>query len=87
MGSRWSFVRSIGLGALQGFLAIKPRMEMSTRDGLEAGDTVALSGQWQLTGKGSDGSAMEMSGKRVEVLRRQPDGTWLFVLDHPFGAD
>jgi uncharacterized protein (TIGR02246 family) len=73
--------------ALQGFLAIKPRMEMTTRYVLEAGDTAVLSGQWKLTGRGADGMAVVLTGKSVEVLRRQPDGTWLFVLDHPFGAD
>jgi ketosteroid isomerase-like protein len=60
---------------------------MATRYVLEAGDTAVLSGQWKLTGRGPDGTAMEMTGRSVEVLRRQADGTWLFVLDHPFGAD
>lgn len=27
-----------------------------------------------------------MSGSAIEVLRRQPDGTWLFIIDHPLGA-
>jgi uncharacterized protein (TIGR02246 family) len=73
--------------ALQEFLAMKPRIEMATRYVLEAGDMAVLSGQWKLTGRGPDGTAMEMTGRSVEVLRRQADGTWLFVLDHPFGAD
>jgi uncharacterized protein (TIGR02246 family) len=72
---------------LQGFLALMPRIDMTTRYVLETGDTAVLSGQWKLTGRGPDGTAMEMGGKSVEVLRRQADGTWLFVLDHPFGAD
>lgn len=25
-------------------------------------------------------------GSAIEVLRRQPDGTWLFIIDHPLGA-
>lgn len=73
--------------ALQGFLALNPRMDLTTRYVLEAGDMAVLSGQWKLTGTGPDGSAVEMGGKSVEVLRRQPDGTWLYVLDLPFGAD
>lgn len=73
--------------ALRGFLALKPRMNLTTRYVLESGDTAVLSGQWKLTGTGPDGSAVEMSGRSVEVLRRQPDGTWLYLLDLPFGAD
>jgi ketosteroid isomerase-like protein len=23
----------------------------------------------------------------VEIVRRQRDGTWRYVIDHPFGAD
>jgi uncharacterized protein (TIGR02246 family) len=72
---------------LQGFLALMPRIDMTTRYVLAAGDTAVLSGQWKLTGTGPGGTAAEMTGKSVEVLRRQPDGTWLFVLDLPFGAD
>ena len=26
------------------------------------------------------------SSATAEVVRRQPDGTWLYVLDHPFGS-
>jgi uncharacterized protein (TIGR02246 family) len=73
--------------ALQGFLALKPRMDLKTRYVLEVGNTAVLSGQWKLTGRGPDGLAVEMSGKSVEVLHRQPDGTWLYALDLPFGAD
>ncbi len=27
-----------------------------------------------------------VNGSTAEVVRRQPDGTWLYVIDHPFGA-
>lgn len=27
-----------------------------------------------------------MTASAVEVLRRQPDGSWLFIIDHPAGA-
>jgi hypothetical protein len=28
-----------------------------------------------------------MSGQSIEVVRRQTDGRWLFVIDLPFGAN
>jgi hypothetical protein len=27
-----------------------------------------------------------MEGESAEVARRQPDGRWLYVVDHPMGA-
>ncbi len=42
---------------------------------------------WRVTGKSEDGSPLEIKGSGVEVMERQPDGSWLYVLDHPNGAD
>ena len=36
---------------------------------------------------GPDGKPVTVTGNNVEVVRRQPDGTWLFVIDNPRGAD
>ena len=38
-----------------------------------------------LTAKQPDGTAIERSGKALEVVRRQPDGAWTFAIDDPFG--
>jgi ketosteroid isomerase-like protein len=46
-----------------------------------------LRGSWSAIVKGPDGTPTKISGKNVEVVRRQPDGTWRFVIDHPRGAD
>jgi hypothetical protein len=27
-----------------------------------------------------------MASSTTEVVRRQPDGSWLYIIDHPFGA-
>ncbi len=73
--------------ALRSFLALKGTVAMTT-DFVIKGDGVALlRGQWKLQGIGPDGQPVEMNGRNVEVARQQPDGTWLFTLDHAFGAD
>jgi ketosteroid isomerase-like protein len=38
-----------------------------------------------MAGTAPDGSAVTASGLSVAVLRRQPEGRWLMVIDHPFG--
>lgn len=73
--------------ALQGFLALKGRINVETQYVIRAGDIALLRAKWSLVGTGPDGKLMDMKGNSTEVIRRQPDGNWLFVIDHPFGAD
>lgn len=46
-----------------------------------------LRGTWSAIARDADGNPTKISGKNVEVVRRQPDGTWRFVIDHPNGAE
>jgi uncharacterized protein (TIGR02246 family) len=32
-----------------------------------------------------EGRVRESSGRAIEIVRRQPDGRWLFAIDDPFG--
>lgn len=50
---------------------------------IRAGDIALVSGAWTLTGL--DGEPVRMSGRTTDVTRRQPDGTWRWVIDVPFG--
>ncbi|MFN7919107.1 MAG: hypothetical protein U0Q16_03365 [Bryobacteraceae bacterium] len=44
-------------------------------------------GKWKLTSTGADATANVVSGNSVEVLHRQSDGSWRYLIDHPWGAD
>jgi ketosteroid isomerase-like protein len=71
--------------ALGGFLAMKPRITLDARKLAEAGGIALTTSKWVLEGTGPDGKPMKMEGQSAEVARRQPDGTWLFVIDNPYG--
>lgn len=71
--------------ALSGFLATKPRMTLEARTLAESGGIALTTSKWVLEGTGPDGKPMKMEGQSAEVARRQPDGTWLFVIDNPHG--
>lgn len=71
--------------ALGGFLAMKPRMTLEARTLAEAGGIALTTSKWVLQGTGPDGKPMNVEGQSAEVARRQPDGTWLFVIDNPHG--
>jgi ketosteroid isomerase-like protein len=72
---------------LKEFLALRGKIDMDTHYAFEAGDTALLRSHWSVVGTGPDGKVLEMQGNGVEVLRRQSDGTWRFIIDHPFGAE
>jgi uncharacterized protein (TIGR02246 family) len=62
-------------------LAFGGHMTLTTRYVIEKGDIALLSNDY--TVKVGDDS---LSGATAEVVRRQPDGTWLYLIDHPTGA-
>jgi len=65
--------------AYQQILSDGGQMELETRTVLDSGDgLVLLHGAWTFRRGGTINSGMS-----TEVVRRQPDGTWLFVLDEP----
>ncbi|MCJ8012954.1 DUF4440 domain-containing protein [Paenibacillus sp. KQZ6P-2] len=35
----------------------------------------------------ADGNPIQIQGHTSEIVRKQPDGSWLYIVDHPFGAD
>ena len=71
---------------LQSFSALKGKIEINTRYVLRSGDIALLSAEWHLKGTAPEGETVEMNGRSAELARRQPDGRWLYVVDHPFGA-
>ena len=72
---------------LKGFLALRPTMSIQTTGVVKTQDIALLRSNWTLSGKGADGRPVEMSHRSVEVVRRQADGTWRFLIDDPFGGE
>jgi uncharacterized protein (TIGR02246 family) len=72
--------------ALHRFLAMKPTLALEKQALVIAGDIALLIVQATLHGKGPDGAPVRMEHTSSDVLRRQADGRWLFVIDNPWGA-
>ena len=62
-------------------LAMEGRMTLRSRYAIEAGDLAILSNEWTFTS-----GDLTMGATTAEVARRQPDGGWLYVIDHPFAG-
>ncbi len=64
--------------ALNVFLSSGAQMKLDTRAIIESGEGLAvLHGAWSL------GPPSATQGLSTEVVRRQPDGSWRFVIDNP----
>ena len=67
-------------------LATHPRIKLEVVKVIPTGKDLALVySDWTLSATGADGSPIERSGKAIEVMRRQPDGTWRVAIDDPVG--
>ncbi|WP_375486571.1 YybH family protein [uncultured Jatrophihabitans sp.] len=73
--------------ALSWFLGLGGTLRFEPRYWLEQGDLVLSSIAFVMDGgTDADGRPVDLRGVTAEVLRRQPDGSWKYVIDHPFGA-
>ena len=68
------------------FLAMKPDLRLDVIAVFQAGDIALLASDWTLTTASPDGKPVTLSGRGAEVVRRQPDGAWRFVIDNPFAG-
>jgi uncharacterized protein (TIGR02246 family) len=73
--------------ALKGFFALKPRIALQLRKAFESGDIALLCSTWTLTGTAPTGDPVQLAGQTTDVIRRQPDGTWLLIIDNPYGLE
>jgi len=80
-----------GLGgirdALGGFVALNGKLDLEVSRVLEVGDLALVIGEWSFAGTRPDGAPVKLAAKNADVLRRQADGSWRFVIDNPWGTD
>lgn len=46
-----------------------------------------LRARFTLQTTGPHGQPLVLQGHTSEIVRQQPDGSWLYIVDHPFGSD
>ena len=66
------------------FIAAKPNARTEVDLTIQVGDIAITGCNWVFEATGPDGSPVNVSGKSVEIVRRQPDGTWRYVIDNPY---
>jgi uncharacterized protein (TIGR02246 family) len=74
-------------GVIGNLLAQKPTMKGRTVSVSQVGDLALLRSEWSFSGTDATGGRVEMSGESTELVRRQSDGTWLYLIDLPMGKE
>jgi ketosteroid isomerase-like protein len=73
--------------ALTGFISMNGKLDLKVTRVLEVDDLALVMGVWAFDGTGPDGEPVRLEARNADVLRRQADGTWRFVIDNPWGTD
>ena len=73
--------------ALSGFISMNGTLDLEVTRVLEVDDLALVIGVWSFDGTGPDGEPVHLEARNADVLRRQEDGTWRFVIDNPWGTD
>lgn len=72
---------------LQSFINTGARLEAKVKKVIHASDLVLLITEWSITGtEPANGTPINYFGRGTIVLRRQSDGTWLMVIENPWGT-
>lgn len=71
---------------LKGFLSLDGTIEIRTLQVIPCGNLALLFSDWQIDVGHGEHSSIELSGRGTELVRRQDDDTWKYVIDHPWGA-
>ena len=72
---------------MAGYIGLKPHMDVVVHHTTVSGDFALCRSQWRITGTDKDGKPIEVHHHAMEVMRRLPNGEWVFFIDHPWGAD
>ena len=73
--------------SLRSFIDMNGKLDLEVKRVLGASDLALVTTEWSFRGTGSDGKHVDIAGKSADVLRQQPNGTWRFVIDNPWGTD
>ena len=73
--------------ALTTFISMNGVLDLEVTRVLEVDDLALVIGVWSFDGTGPDCEPVRLAARNADVLRRQTDGTWRFVIDNPWGTD
>jgi ketosteroid isomerase-like protein len=67
---------------LRGLLAMTKTIRLAPSTVIKADELAEVVGDWTLEGTDPAGKPLSIKGRYIDVVRRQPDRRWLFVIDN-----
>lgn len=71
---------------LEAVCSMKPDLQARRSIAYVTGNLAAWVDEWVLQASLPDGTALNLSGVSSDILKRQADGTWAYLVDNPYGA-
>ena len=72
---------------LQKLLSFGGEMISENQYAFQNGNIALLRAKFVLKAINERGKSFEVIGHTSEIVRQQPNGNWLYIVDHPFGAN
>ena len=71
---------------LEMLCGMNPDLQAQRCLGIEVGDLASWVDEWSLRGTLPDGTVLTLTGVSSDILKRQPNGHWAYLVDNPYGA-
>ena len=71
---------------LEMLCGMKPNLQAKRSIALEVGDLASWVDEWTLQATLPDGTPLDMQGVSSDIMKRHPNGIWVYLVDNPYGA-
>jgi len=72
--------------ALEFLCGMRPDLQAQRSVSFETGEIAAWLDEWTLKATTPDGVALDMNGTSSDIMKRLPNGNWVYLVDNPYGA-
>jgi uncharacterized protein (TIGR02246 family) len=73
--------------SMQSFIDMGVKLEAKVNRIFQTNNLALLVTEWSINGTEPNDKPINLTGRGTVVLRRQSDGTWLMVIENPWGTD
>jgi len=72
--------------ALEFLCGMRPDLQAQRSVSFETGEIAAWLDEWTLKATTPDGVKLDMNGTSSDIMKRLPNGNWVYLVDNPYGA-
>ena len=73
--------------AIEQVCALKPDLQAQRSIGFTVDNITSWVDEWTLKAILPDGTKLNLKGTSSDILKKQTNGNWVYLVDNPYGAD